>query len=174
MHSWNPGGPRRADLDTGGGTIPDLTLRSESDKYHLVLWIDRQTDYAVRCVLYLSCNRGRNVPVSELAREMGTPPSLTAKVMQRLQHAGLVVSRRGVGGGFALKSLPSEVSLLDVVEAMEGSVALNRCVREPEICPRVDYCTLHPVWCRLSQVLERELAHIDFGALARARRARLE
>jgi len=90
--------------------------------------ITQETDYAVRCVLYLSRGRqGETVMIDRIAADMKIPRSFLAKILQKLAKGGIVTSFRGVKGGFMLAKLPAEISLLDVVEAIEGPVSMNRC-----------------------------------------------
>ena len=92
--------------------------------------ITRKTDYAIRCVLHLA-EAGKDVlMVNEIAKEQDIPKSFLAKILQKLAKAGIVESLRGVKGGFRLAKKPEDISLLDVVELMEGPVAMNVCAAD--------------------------------------------
>src|SRR5208337_1890751 len=111
--------------------------------------ITRETDYAIRCILYLSGKPGEISMIDAIAREMQVPKSFLAKILQKLARASLVKSFRGVKGGFQLARSPAEVSLLDVVEAIEGEVALNVCALEQGLCGRSSTCPVHPAWVEI-------------------------
>ena len=120
--------------------------------------ITRETDYAIRCVLHLARKPRRLAPAGEIAAATQVPRIFLAKILQRLAKAGLVISQRGVQGGFTLAREPEAITLLDAVEAVQGPVALNRCAATDEHCALEDSCPAHPVWVRLSARLARDLA----------------
>jgi Rrf2 family protein len=90
----------------------------------------------------------------EIASERGIPKSFLAKILQRLVKAKIVRSFRGVRGGFRLARKPETISLLDVIRAIEGDLAINRCAlrRERARCGRG--CDLHPAWTALRRDIE--------------------
>ena len=93
------------------------------------------TDYAFRIVLHLAAKPpGTIVSGQEIAKQEQVPVQFLRKVMRFLNRAGIVRSHRGVEGGFVLNRQPEEVSLLQVIEAMEGPVELSRCLVSAEGC----------------------------------------
>ncbi|MEW5743869.1 MAG: Rrf2 family transcriptional regulator [Nitrospirota bacterium] len=130
--------------------------------------ITRESDYAIRCVLYLSGKPGDIVMVDEIAREMEIPKSFLAKILQKLNKSGLVKSYRGIKGGFQLARSPREVTLLDVVEAVEGPVALNSCVIDKSVCGRSSTCGVHHVWADVRADFREILKKYTFERLAPA------
>ena len=125
--------------------------------------ITREADYAIRCILYLSNNDGQISMVEGIAQEMNIPRSFLAKILQKLVRASLVKSFRGVKGGFKLAKAPSEISLLDVVEAIEGQVAMNLCALDKPLCDRSDFCPIHPVWVDIKKDVRKMLRKYNFG-----------
>src|SRR5579884_1357787 len=90
--------------------------------------LTRAADYGVRAMVYLASRPAdTRASVTELAKAADAPQAFLTKVLQRLAVAGLIVSHRGPAGGFQLKTVPSGISLLDVIEAIEGPVQLNLC-----------------------------------------------
>ena len=87
-------------------------------------------------------------PLHELAAATGVQESFLSKILQRLVHQGLLLSQRGSGGGFVLNRAPDQLSLLDVVEAIEGPTQLNQCVGEAGFCKRKAFCGVSPTWER--------------------------
>ncbi len=127
--------------------------------------ITREADYAVRCVLHLAEHRGGVRLIDDVASAMQIPRSFAAKILQKLVRAGLVHSRRGVGGGFELVRDPREVSLRDAVAAVSGPLALNDCVVNPVACARVENCAARPAWCALTTWVDDFLGLVTFAAL---------
>ncbi|MHB8882560.1 MAG: RrF2 family transcriptional regulator [Thermodesulfovibrionales bacterium] len=133
--------------------------------------ITQETDYAVRCVLYLSSiGPEQTVRIEEIAAEMQIPRSFLAKILQKLTQADVVRSYRGVKGGFRLSRPPKEITLLQVVEAVEGPVTMNRCTREGSLCDFKKTCAVHPVWRRLRTIVETYMKDITFEKLKKERR----
>ncbi len=116
-----------------------------------VLRISRKIDYGLRAMIYLSSiPAGSVVPFREIARQMDVPEDFLAKILKTLVDQGLVKSTRGPHGGYALARSPDAVSFLDVIEAVEGPVALNVCLDGDDACGRASSCTMVSVW-RLGQ-----------------------
>lgn len=127
--------------------------------------LSQEADYAVRCVLHLA-EHGEEVQlIDDIAKDMAIPRSFAAKILQKLVGAGLVRSRRGVGGGFLLARAPAQVTLLAVVEAIEGKLALNKCVPEGRTCLFKATCKVHPVWCELTKLADGYLGSVDLQSL---------
>ena len=116
-----------------------------------VLRISRKIDYGLRAMIYLaSVAQDAVVPFREIARQMDVPEDFLAKILKTLVDAGLIRSTRGPHGGYALSRPPAEVSFLDVIEAVEGPVALNVCLDGDDACGHSPSCTMTSVW-RLGQ-----------------------
>jgi len=127
--------------------------------------ITRETDYAVRCILYLSEAPGKVAMAGEIAEAMKIPKSFLAKILQKLTKADLVTSFRGVKGGVRLAKKPEEISLLDVIETIEGDVGLNICAVNERACGRSKKCSVHPVWVELREAVENILNRYNFENL---------
>ncbi len=122
----------------------------------------------MRCVLHLAVNPGQTCMVEEMAEARDVSRSFLAKILQKLKRANIVKSFRGVKGGFALARKPSDISLLDVIEAIQGVVSLNVCAVDEGACDRSDECVIHPVWVVLRAEMEAMLRKHDFQMLADA------
>ena len=86
---------------------------------------------------------GSVVMIDEVSREEKIPKSFAAKIFQSLAKAGLVKSNRGTGGGFTLVKQPGTITVLDVIEAIEGKIAFQRCLAEDEpSCEHFGGCAL--------------------------------
>lgn len=129
--------------------------------------ITRQADYAVRAVLYLAgLNNGRRAPTSEIAREQRIPPSFLAKIVSQLSVAGVVQTSRGARGGVTLARSPGDITLLEVIEAIDGPILLNECVEDPSVCYFGDDCPVQGVWCDAQAGLVQKLRTTNFMGLA--------
>lgn len=110
--------------------------------------ITRQADYAVRAVLYLAqLGDDRRAATSQIAQHQQIPPSFLAKIVSQLSVAGLLQTSRGARGGVSLAREPENISLLEVIEAIDGPILLNECVSASGVCTFGDECPMRPVWC---------------------------
>ncbi|MBC7236134.1 MAG: Rrf2 family transcriptional regulator [Chloroflexi bacterium] len=121
--------------------------------------LTKGADYAARGILHLAkLPPGSVALVSDIAALEGLPNSYLAKIFQDLAREGLVHSFRGAKGGFALARPASEITLRQVIEAVEGPIALNRCLAPWEGCDKIETCALYPV---LAEAQKRLLAVLD-------------
>lgn len=126
--------------------------------------ITRQADYAIRAVLYLSqIGVGQRASTSQIAQEQNIPPSFLAKIVSQLSVAGLLQTSRGARGGVSLARNPDTVSLLEVIEAIDGPILLNECVADEANCAFSEDCPLRPVWCDAQADLVNRLETTNFG-----------
>ncbi len=125
--------------------------------------ITRETDYAIRCVYYLSCKNGEVTMVEEIAKNVHSPRSFLAKILQKLAKADIVKSYRGVKGGFALSRKPKDINLLDVIEAIQGPVVMNVCALDKKLCRLSKTCAIHPVWIDIRKQVEGLLKKKSFA-----------
>ncbi len=137
--------------------------------------ISQQTDYAARIILYLAMSEpGARVTTQEIAREKLIPNALIRRIVTRLGSVGLLKTTKGRGGGIALGRPASEISMLDVVEAMEGPMVLNQCTEDPAFCPFTIHCAIHTAWQETRQMLEERLREYTFDKLAEQEKEALE
>ena len=93
------------------------------------------------------------------------PESFLAKIFQSLTRAGLVTSHRGARGGFSLARAADEITVRDVVEAIDGPISLNACVLWPEECQRSSGCPMHAVWERAQERMMSVLGDVTVDEL---------
>jgi Rrf2 family protein len=134
--------------------------------------ITRQADYAIRAILYLAENEhnGR-ASTSVIAGKKNIPPSFLAKIISQLNVAGLVLTSRGARGGVSLARPSHEISLLDVIEAIDGPLSINECALDLSICAFGHECLVGPIWCNLQQELVGRLRAVKFDQLANQKTA---
>jgi Rrf2 family protein len=129
--------------------------------------ITKQADYALRAMRYLATlETGKRAATSFIAKEEHIPPSFLAKIVSQLSIAGLITTSRGARGGVSLARSPEDISLLEVVEAIDGPITLNECVLHPEVCEFGDDCPIRPVWQESQQELVKRLKNTSFKQLA--------
>lgn len=127
--------------------------------------ITRQADYAVRAVLYLAqIGPDQRAATSQIAQEQRIPPSFLAKIVSQLSVAGILQTSRGARGGVSLARSPEQISILEVVEAIDGPILLNECVADTGgSCPFGDNCPMRPVWCDAQVELVNRLKTNNFN-----------
>ncbi len=131
----------------------------------------RQADYAVRAVLELSQKpRGGLVHSSEIAKKQEIPSKYLPTIIRTLARAGLIRTFRGSNGGVSLAVPPDDISLRDVVEAVDGPLLLNRCQLQPGECRGLDdeTCTLHDFWMAMARDVQEQMAAVSFAEMADA------
>ncbi len=118
--------------------------------------LTRKGEYAVRGIIHLARQPYGNVALlSDIAEEAEIPQTFLAKIFQNFAKLGFINSYRGTGGGFSLARPASAITLRQVVEAVEGPIAPNRCVTQGGECDRSAACVVHDVWRRVQlQTLE--------------------
>jgi Rrf2 family protein len=134
------------------------------------LQISRKIEYGLRAMLFLASQpEGTVAPFKEIARRMDVPQEFLAKILKTLVKAKLAASTRGAHGGYMLGRPASEISFLDVMEAVEGPVMVNLCTTDShDGCHLTGACTMFSVW-RLGQERMLEVyrhARLDKLAMA--------
>ena len=124
-------------------------------------------DCAVRAMIYLAREpRGTVVQTATIAEGGVIPEKLLRKILPLLKRAGLIRSFRGAGGGIILVNPPEKLTVLDVVQAVEGTMALNKCLYGPGSCSRMGTCNVHTVWCDVQEQVRKVLKSKSLAELA--------
>jgi Rrf2 family protein len=129
-----------------------------------MLRLSKKTDYALIAMRHLALRgEGESSSAREIAARYGIPIELLAKVLQRLVRRGLLASHQGTRGGYQLARLPSKISVADVIQAIDGPVAVTACSADDNACDQYATCTVRdPLW----KVRERILAALDECTIA--------
>ena len=124
--------------------------------------VTRKSDYGLRA-LYTLAEYYDQAPVSiaQIASKHGIPDQFLEKIMQELREAGLVEAVHGRGGGYTLTKPPTEISVKDVVKALEGKLALVVCLDPDLVCEIEKGCPTSAFWAMINEKFEESL-----GALA--------
>lgn len=134
--------------------------------------LSSMADYAVVTMAAASrhCG-GARVSASQLADETGLPAPTVQKLVSRLTAAGLLRSSRGVGGGLKLARPAAAITLADIVEAVEGPIALTACCEQGRHDCTIEHaCTVRPHWEIVNSTLRGALAGVPLTQLAQGAR----
>lgn len=126
-------------------------------------------DYAVVMMTAAArhCGGLARVNATSLAQETGVPLPTAQKLVSRLSSAGLIESTRGTGGGFRLSRPPATITLADIIEAVEGPIALTTCVDTAQHdCVLDGSCRVKPHWAVVNNAVRGALAGITLTQLA--------
>jgi Rrf2 family protein len=119
--------------------------------------ISRKADYALRAVLYISKQpTDKRNSINAIAESESVPRDFLAKILKELTRSEILKSYQGVHGGYQLAKTPNQVSVLDVIEAMDGPLGINLCVRGEDgcDCEKSERCTMYPFWDKLQKQLK--------------------
>jgi len=122
----------------------------------------------VRAMLDLALQApDRPVSLKEISEREGLSAKYLDQIMTLLRHAGLIRAIRGARGGFQLDRDPNQVTVLDLVHAVEGRVAIVDCVLDPTLCDRSSDCVAREVWREVTEAIEQVLKGITLADLVR-------
>ena len=129
---------------------------------------NQATDYGFRIVLYLSRQpENKRIEALEMSQNEKIPERFLFKIMRKLSAAGIVKSYRGAKGGYALGRGPENITMADVVEAVEGPICVNVCFKGENHCNKsaVGYCVVHQELAKLRQDISDRLKFVTFRKL---------
>jgi Rrf2 family iron-sulfur cluster assembly transcriptional regulator len=105
--------------------------------------VRRNTDYALRAMAYLAKNfGGESISTRLISEREDISYQLACKLMQKMNDAGLATSTMGPKGGFTLSKDPSEINLLEIIQAVQGPLSVNKCLAQDDPCDRKKDCPL--------------------------------
>ncbi len=123
--------------------------------------------YAIRTALYLAVDEPENyVPVQDIACVLNIPFHFLAKIIQTLGKYHIITSVRGRNGGITLGGPPGDISLLNIIEAMEGPYAFDDCILGLPGCGEKTPCPLHDEWVTVRDEFKTYFASTDLACLA--------
>jgi len=131
------------------------------------LQLTRGAEYAIRAMTYLArYPQGHVASLHEIGEAQDIPESFLAKILQSLVRSGLALSQRGAHGGFTLARPASDITMQQVIEAVDGPISVNQCVLSPQDCARSASCVTHVAWLRAQSQLMDVLGSITLQSLA--------
>ena len=121
--------------------------------------ITRAGEYGILGMIHLARRApGQMAMIEEISRSERIPRSFLAKIFQALAKAGLVKSVRGAGGGFVLARSSAQITLLEVIEAIEGRIVLQRCLQDQPVCEHLGGCALCGIFEEAQDGMRERLA----------------
>ena len=117
----------------------------------------RRSDYGIRALLYLARSDQPRIKAAEISEAMEIPKGFLHQILQSLQRGGLVTSQTSRNGGYALARPATDISLRQIIEALEGPLAATECALRGGPCHWDDVCALHWVWSAARQALADQL-----------------
>jgi Rrf2 family protein len=128
--------------------------------------LTRSADYALSAVTHLATLPfERLASGAEIAGAVGISEPFLLKVLRLLVRARLVHAQRGAGGGFRLRAPAGAISMLQVIEAVDGSFEVAACMVDDQPCSRKTYCRIYPVICELQRQTVRILGSVSIAQL---------
>ncbi len=113
---------------------------------------------------------GKTVHIASISKSRRIPESLLRKIMAQLRKSGLIFTARGKGGGVQLAKPAALISLLDVIESIEGKIFLNKCLISTDICNRIPICSVHDVWRTVQNQMKETLNKASLASLVQEER----
>jgi Rrf2 family protein len=129
--------------------------------------LSKRGDYGLRVILELAlAPRGEFISAATVAERQSIPLAFLGKIANQLAIAGLVRTQRGATGGMMLGRAPADISILDVVQALDGPIILNDCLRARGECTRDAICPVYSAWDQAQAALMHALRSATFDVLA--------
>ena len=126
--------------------------------------VTRESDYAIRALALLGANGGY-IRVARIAKEKEVPFDFLQKILRKLKNAGFVAVKRGPGGGFALIQPPLDIRLLDILDTIQGPLAVSRCLLGDHECPMENTCPVRDRLAAVQDIVRESLAGITLSEL---------
>jgi FeS assembly SUF system regulator len=128
--------------------------------------LSKLADYGVIVATQLAATRLAQVNAVTLATASRLPPATVAKVLKMLAKAGIVTAVRGATGGYRLARDPEDISVAEVVAAIDGALAMTQCTSTIGPCERLHFCPTRPHWHRINEAVEAALERISLSEMA--------
>ena len=124
--------------------------------------------YGLRILLDVALNQDRGpVALSDISRRQAISHKYLWQVINPLKSAGLLTATRGTHGGYVLARPTEDISILDVVNILEGPVSIVNCVIAPKSCERSTFCTTHEAWCEIQNKVKEAMRSITLKDLVK-------
>lgn len=126
------------------------------------------TDYAIRIVLFVALARRTSAP--EIAPAMGIPLNYARRIARQMRDANILRAEQGAGGGYTLARKPEDITLFDIVDYMEGTTRINRCLEPDHFCSRngTETCPVRKSYEELQGKIDEALKSITIAQLVAA------
>lgn len=123
--------------------------------------VNKLTDYATLMLSHLAQMPDRQFSAADMAKTLGVGKATVSKVLKILQNSHIVKSQRGISGGYQLAREARDITLVEILEAMEGPVAVTECTSHPGMCSQEHACLVKTPWQQINQMILRHLSGIS-------------
>ena len=124
-------------------------------------------EYAIRTMIHLAENESRGTAtIFEISETQEIPEMFLRKIVPLLSSAGLIKTKKGKKGGVFLAKNSDSITPLDIIQAVEGPIALNKCLIDKEFCTDVRWCSIHTIWCELLIDMKKKLSSKSIKQIA--------
>lgn len=130
-----------------------------------MLRMSKMTDYGTAVMTYLAREPQRIHAASEIAEQLHMSLTTVSKILKTLARAGLVHAQRGTKGGYALIRAASEISMAEIIDAMEGPIGLTECTTTPGQCEQERSCSVRANWEQINDVVRNALEGVTLAAM---------
>jgi FeS assembly SUF system regulator len=131
--------------------------------------ITKQTDYGIVLLTHLAAHPDHQYNAPELSTEARLPLPMVSKILKLLAKEGLLLSHRGVKGGYSLARPAEEISMAEIIAALEGPIALTQCISVEGDCSHEPLCPVRSNWRRINEAVRMALEGISLAEMARPR-----
>lgn len=131
-----------------------------------MLRMSKLTDYGTVVMTFLAREPDRVYAASEIAGRVQVTAPTVSKILKILAREGLVVSHRGVKGGYSLARPAAEISMVEIIDALEGPVGLTECGSSPGLCGQESSCSVRANWQRINVAVRQALAGVTLAEMA--------
>ena len=132
-----------------------------------MLRVGKLTDYGTVVMTSLAQQPERLQSAAEIAAELGLALPTVSKILKALVQHGLLVSLRGAKGGYSLAVAPEEISVAQIIAAIEGPIALTECSDTAKLCEQESLCSVRGNWQRINKAVLTALQQVSLADLAR-------
>lgn len=132
--------------------------------------VTKKAEYAISALLELAMNPGQFISSKEIAYRQNIPANFLPQIIAMLGNKGWVEGVRGPGGGVRLVGDPNKISVLEIVEVVEGPIAITRCLSLDGDCINDSNCPLHPVWKKAQDAMLGVLSNTNLSDLIEIRK----
>lgn len=125
--------------------------------------LSKLADYGVIVATHLAAHPGRQENAAAIAAATRLPPATVAKLLKAMAHAGLATATRGAAGGYRLARSPVEISVAEVVAAIDGDIGMTQCSVHEADCERTTYCPTRPHWAAINRAVGAALSAVSLA-----------
>jgi FeS assembly SUF system regulator len=129
--------------------------------------ITRETDYGIMLMTAMAQDADQSYSAAALAKQCQLPLPMVSKILKSLARSGLLLSQRGSRGGYSLARLPKDITAADIIDALEGPIAITECTTDTQACLHQHYCGVGGHWNRINRAIREALENISLLEMSR-------